>query len=56
MTTTDKDKGTITFSENDFTISGETLQFGQNEKKVLAFWKNIKAFETSNKLSKDRPK
>jgi hypothetical protein len=40
----------------DFSVSGETLQFGNNETNILAYWKQIKAFETSNKLSKDRPK
>ncbi|UJR12101.1 hypothetical protein I4U23_016279 [Adineta vaga] len=40
----------------DFSVSGETLQFGNNEKNILAYWKQINAFETSNKLSKDRPK
>ena len=39
-----------------FSVSGETLQFGNNEKDILAYWKQINAFETSNKLSKDRPK
>ena len=39
-----------------FSVSGETLQFGSNEKDILAYWKQINAFETSNKLSKDRPK
>jgi hypothetical protein len=37
-------------------VSGETLQFRNNEKDILAYWKQINAFETSNKLSKDRPK
>ena len=40
----------------EFSIGGETIQFGNNEKKILAFWKSIKAFETSHKLSKDRPR
>ena len=40
----------------EFSISGETLKFGENERKILAYWKQINAFETSNKLSKDRPK
>ncbi|CAF3355268.1 unnamed protein product [Rotaria socialis] len=40
----------------EFSIAGETLQFGNNEKNILAYWKQINAFETSNKLSKDRPK
>ena len=39
-----------------FSIGGETIQFGSNEKNILAFWKRIKAFETSHKLSKDRPR
>jgi hypothetical protein len=39
-----------------FSVSGETLQFGSNEKDILAYWKQINAFETSNRLSKDRPK
>ena len=39
-----------------FSVSGETLQFGTNETNILAYWKQINAFETSNKLSKDRPK
>ena len=51
---------TTTTSENsspmEFTIGEETLQFGKNEAAILAYWKQIKAFETSNKLSKDRPK
>jgi hypothetical protein len=45
-----------TTSTADFSVSGETLQFGSNEKNILAYWKQINAFETSNKLSKDRPK
>lgn len=40
----------------DFSLSGETIQFGDNEKAILAYWKQINAFEISNKLSKDRPK
>jgi hypothetical protein len=40
----------------EFSVSGETLQFGSNETNILAYWKEINAFETSNKLSKDRPK
>jgi hypothetical protein len=40
----------------DFNVSGETLQFGNNETHILAYWKQINAFETSNELSKDRPK
>ncbi|CAF4265824.1 unnamed protein product, partial [Adineta steineri] len=40
----------------DFSITGETIQFGNNEKDILAYWKQINAFETSNKLSKDRPR
>ncbi|CAF4446091.1 unnamed protein product [Rotaria sp. Silwood2] len=40
----------------EFSVSHETLQFGNNENNILAFWKQINAFETSNRLSKDRPK
>jgi len=40
----------------EFSVSGETLQFGNNEKNVLEYWRQINAFETSNKLSKDRPR
>ena len=40
----------------DFTVSCETLQLGDNETNVLAYWKQINAFEKSNKLSKDRPR
>jgi hypothetical protein len=40
----------------DFAVSGETLQFGNNENNILAYWKQINAFETSNKLAKDRPR
>jgi hypothetical protein len=43
-------------SKIEFSVSGEILQFGNNETNILAYWKQIKAFETSNKLSKDRPK
>ena len=43
-------------STTDFSVSGETLQFGNNEKNILTYWKQINAFETSNKLSKDRPR
>ncbi|CAF1051834.1 unnamed protein product [Rotaria sp. Silwood1] len=40
----------------EFSVSHETLQFGNNETNILAFWKQINAFEISNRLSKDRPK
>ncbi|CAF3585238.1 unnamed protein product [Rotaria sp. Silwood1] len=40
----------------DFSVTGEILQFGNAEKNILAYWKQINAFETSNKLSKDRPR
>ena len=47
---------TTSSTPSDFSVSGETIQFGNNEKNILAYWKQINAFETSNKLSKDRPK
>jgi len=50
------DSTTTPSTTTDFSVSGETLQFGNNEKNILAYWKQINAFETSNKLSKDRPK
>ncbi len=53
---TNTDTTTTPSATNDFSVSGETLQFGNNETNILAYWKQIKAFETSNKLSKDRPK
>lgn len=40
----------------DFSVAGETIHFGSNETNILAYWKQINAFETSNKLSKDRPR
>ncbi len=53
---TNNDTTTTSSTTKDFTVSGETLQFGDNETNILAYWKQINAFETSNKLSKDRPK
>jgi hypothetical protein len=55
MATTTDTSATASTSMN-FTVSGETIQFGSNETNILAFWKQINAFETANKLSKDRPK
>ena len=40
----------------DFSVSSEILQWSNNETNILAYWKQINAFEMSNKLSKDRPK
>ncbi|CAF4010366.1 unnamed protein product, partial [Rotaria sp. Silwood1] len=40
----------------DFSVAGETLEFGNNKTNILAYWKQINAFQTSNKLFKDRPK
>jgi hypothetical protein len=53
---TSMDTTAMPSSTADFSVSGETLQLGSNEKNILAYWKQINAFETSNKLSKDRPK
>ncbi len=55
MSTTTDTTATSSVTTN-FSVSGETIQFGNNEKDILAYWKQINAFETSNKLSKDRPK
>ncbi|CAF5050157.1 unnamed protein product, partial [Rotaria sp. Silwood1] len=38
-----------------FSVAGETLEFGNNKTNILAYWKQINAFQTSNKLFKDRP-
>ncbi len=53
---TNNDTTSTSSTTIDFSVADETLQFGNNEKNILAYWKQIKAFETSNKLSKDRPK
>ncbi|CAF1475600.1 unnamed protein product [Didymodactylos carnosus] len=34
----------------------ERLNFGKNEVEILNYWRKIDAFQTSHKLSKDRPK
>ncbi|CAM4789390.1 unnamed protein product [Rotaria magnacalcarata] len=53
---TNTEKTTTPSTILDFSVGGETLQFGNNEGNILAYWKQINAFETSNKLSKDRPR
>jgi hypothetical protein len=53
---TDSDTTTAASDTKDFIVSGETPQFVNKEKHILAYWKQINAFETSNTLSKDRPK
>ncbi len=39
-------------TKTDFSVCGETFQFGNNESHILAYGKQINVFETSNKLSK----
>ena len=40
----------------EFVLSDETLDFGKNEQNIVNYWKSIRVFEISNKLSKDRPR
>ena len=53
---TNTDTTTTPSTTKDFTVSGETLQFVDNETNILVYWKQINAFDISNKLSKDRPR